>query len=179
MPTDSTKNPAVVKLIVLDVDGCLTDGSINLDHEGREFKRYDIKDGLIISAWLRLGFQVAIITGRESGSVRARAGELKIEHLYQNVKDKGRVLDDLLKKLGLSLAETAAMGDDWIDLPMLTRVGYAMCPADAVKEVKDASDYVCEVPGGRGCVREAIEHLLDAKGLREEALAYYRSPPGP
>ncbi|RNC82897.1 MAG: HAD-IIIA family hydrolase [Phycisphaera sp.] len=163
-----------MKLVVLDVDGCLTDGSINLDANGNETKRFNIKDGLIISAWKKLGFEVAIITGRTSGSVSARCRELKIEHLYQGVKDKGEVLDKLLGTLGISLEETAAVGDDWIDLPMLTRVGYAMCPSDAVKEVIEVSDYVCSRPGGHGAVREAIECLIDARGLREEALSHYR-----
>lgn len=166
-------DPSRIRLVVLDVDGCLTDGSINLDEQGQETKRFNIKDGLIISAWMRLGFEVAIITGRTSGSVSARCGELGITHLHQGVKEKGQVLDEMLAKMGVTLEETAAMGDDWIDLPMLRRVGYAMCPSDAVAEVVEASDFVSSKPGGQGAVREAIEHLIDAKGLREKALSHF------
>ena len=167
-------DPAKVKLIVLDVDGCLTDGSVYLDNQGNETKRFNIKDGLAIAAWIRLGFEVAIITGRSSGSLSARCKELGIDNLHQGVKDKGSKLSQVLAELGVSLEETAAIGDDWNDLPVLERVGFAMCPADAVSEVRSAADYVCQANGGHGAVREAIEHIIDAKGLREAALSHYR-----
>lgn len=169
-----TADPANIKLIILDVDGCLTDGSVYLDHEGNETKRYNIKDGLAIATWMRLGFEIAIMTGRSSGSLGARCLELGITNLHQGVKDKGVKLAEVLAELGVPLEETAAMGDDWNDLPVLGRVGYPMCPADAVSEVQSAAKLVCKACGGHGAVREAIEHLIDAKGLRESALSHYR-----
>jgi len=174
MPTASHTNPADAKLIILDVDGCLTDGSIYLDANGNETKRFNIKDGLAIATWMRLGFEIVIITGRTSGSLEARCKELGIDNLHQGVKDKGAKLSEVLTGLGISLEETAAMGDDWNDLPVLERVGFSMCPADAVREVQVAANLVCKAPGGHGAVREAIEHLIDAKGLRESALSHYR-----
>ena len=165
---------ANIRLIILDVDGCLTDGSVYLDANGNETKRFNIKDGLAIAAWMRFGFEIVIITGRTSGSLGTRCQELGIKNLHQGVKDKGSKLGEVLTGLAVSLAETAAMGDDWNDLPVLERVGFAMCPADAAREVRDTVKLVCKAPGGHGAVREAIEHLIDAKGLRQAALSHYR-----
>lgn len=166
-------DPARVRLLVLDVDGCLTDGSIYLDAEGRETKRFNIKDGLGIAVWLKLGFNVAVITGRSSESLIVRCKELGITHLHQGVKDKGAKLAEVLASVGCAAEEAAAFGDDWNDLPVLKRVGVAMCPADASDGVRAIADFVSTLPGGHGAAREGIEMLLEAKGLMGEALALY------
>ncbi|MGP1271886.1 MAG: KdsC family phosphatase [Phycisphaerales bacterium] len=166
-------DPAAVRLIVLDVDGCLTDGSIFLDDDGREIKRFNIKDGLGLAAWQQLGGHAAIITGRTSGSLAARARELGITRVYQGVRDKGAALAQLLDDLGLSPEQTAAVGDDWNDLPMLSRVGFPACPADASDAVKQRAAFIASRPGGHGAVRELIEHLLSAQGRMDQALALY------
>ena len=166
-------DPANVRLLILDVDGCLTDGSVHLDGEGRETKRYNIKDGLGISVWLRLGLPVVVITGRTSDSLIARCKELGITELHQGVKDKGAKLTEVLSAVGCEAEEAAAFGDDWNDLPILKRVGVAMCPADASDEIRAMADFVSARPGGHGAVREGIEMILAAKGLMARALALY------
>lgn len=166
--------PQDITFIVLDVDGCLTDGTIALDHDGNETKRFNIKDGLGIRAWQDLGFGVAIITGRTSGSVAARARELGIERVIQGAKNKAEALEQLLGEVDVSLNQIAAIGDDWNDLPVLSRVGYPACPADASSLLHDLVAYRCDRDGGRGAVRELIEHLLEAMGRLEEAAMRYR-----
>ena len=169
-------NAARIRLLVLDVDGCLTDGSIMLDSEGRETKRFNIKDGLGLAAWQKLGYHAAIITGRSSGSLEARARELGITRLYQGVRDKAAALTELLDDLGLDPSQAAAMGDDWNDLPMLTRVGLSACPADASHAVRDRVAFVSTKPGGTGAVRELIEHILIGQGRLDEAIGQYFRP---
>jgi 3-deoxy-D-manno-octulosonate 8-phosphate phosphatase (KDO 8-P phosphatase) len=159
---------------VLDVDGCLTDGTVALDHDGNETKRFNIKDGLGIRVWQDLGFGVAIVTGRTSGSLAARAKELGIETVIQGAKRKADALERVLADAGVDAFQVAAIGDDWNDLPVLERVGYPACPADAARLVHGIVAYRCEAAGGRGAVRELIEHLLAAKGLLEQAADRYR-----
>jgi len=166
-------DPAQIRLLILDVDGCLTDGSVFLDGEGRETKRFNIKDGLGISVWQKLGLPVAVITGRTSESLVARCRELGITELHQGVKDKGTKLAEVLGIVGCEAHEAAAFGDDWNDLPVLKRVGVAMCPADASDEVRAIADFVSAKPGGHGAVREGIEMILASKGLMERAVALY------
>jgi 3-deoxy-D-manno-octulosonate 8-phosphate phosphatase (KDO 8-P phosphatase) len=162
-----------IELIVLDVDGCLTDGRIIYTAEGDELKAFDVKDGLAIASWIRMGRQAAIITGRRSKIVERRAKELGITHLYQGVRAKGEKLDALLEILGLEAAQVAAIGDDLNDWPMLERVGRSYTPADGVARVRKRVDRVLEAPGGRGAVREMIEDLLEREGLMEEFLALW------
>ncbi|MEL7483737.1 MAG: HAD-IIIA family hydrolase [Planctomycetota bacterium] len=166
--------PEDVTFLVLDVDGCLTDGTVALDHEGNETKRFNIKDGLGIRVWQDLGFRVAIITGRSSGSLAARARELGIETVVQGAKHKAEALEAVLSEAGIDERQIAAIGDDWNDLPVLERVGYPACPADASAVLHDLVAYRCRTEGGRGAVRELIEHLLAAKGMMDEAVARYR-----
>ncbi|MEL6497509.1 MAG: HAD family hydrolase [Planctomycetota bacterium] len=166
--------PEDVAFLVLDVDGCLTDGTIALDHQGMETKRFNIKDGLGLRVWQELGFGVAIITGRTSRSLAARARELGIETVVQGAKRKAEALDRVLADAGVDAASVAAIGDDWNDLPVLDRVGYPACPADASALLHDLVAYRCAAEGGRGAVRELIEHILNAKGMLEQAAARYR-----
>ncbi len=162
-----------IELVVLDVDGCLTDGQIVYSAQGDEIKAFDVKDGLAIASWIRLGKKAAIITGRRSKIVERRAEELGIRHLYQGVRDKGAKLDELMESLGLRAYQVAAIGDDLNDWPMLDRAGRAYAPADAVSPVRQRADWVLEARGGRGAVREMIEDLLEIEGLREEFMALW------
>ena len=163
----------MIKLIVLDVDGCLTEGKIIYSSDGSETKNFNVKDGLAISSWIKMGYHVAIITGRDSQIVQRRAKELHIEHLFQGVKDKEKVLEDLINLLGLKDYEVAAIGDDLNDLKMLNRAGRSFTPNDGVKEIKDIVDTVLSNRGGDGAVREMIDILVSENDLRDEFLALW------
>ncbi len=164
---------AHIELLCLDVDGVLTDGSIMLDDHGNETKRFNARDGLGIRLWMKMGFYVAIITGRSGMAVTHRASELGITHIYQGVKDKGAAFQELLSELGLHPEETAVLADDLPDLPMMRAAGYAMAVGDSVSEVRYAAAFVTVRPGGKGAVREVVEHLLKAKGRWDEAIALF------
>ena len=167
------KQFCAIKLAIFDVDGVLTDGSIMLDDHGNETKRFYARDGLGLRVWMKLGFYVAIITGRAGMAVTHRASELGITHVYQGVKDKGAALQELLRELDLRPEEAAVLADDLPDLPMMRVAGYAMAVGDGASEVRSAAAFVTVRPGGHGAVRESIEHLLKAKGRWDEALALF------
>ena len=154
-----------IKLIVLDVDGTLTDGGIYYDSQGNEMKRFDVKDGLGILVARKTGLELAIITGRASPMVERRVKELGIQHLLQGVQKKYPALLELAKSCGLSLAEIGYIGDDLNDLQCMEAVGFRACPADAVQAVKSVCDYVAVASGGHGAVREVLEYLLTRQGL--------------
>ncbi len=164
---------SAVKLLALDVDGVLTDGSIYIDHEGREYKRYNVRDGFAIRLWEKMGFNCAIITGRTSESVLHRAADLRIRHVIQGSKDKASSLSDLCAASGAKPEEIAYLGDDWPDLPALRRVGLPMCVGDASAAVKARAAIITSNTGGHGAVREAVEQILKRKGLLEKALSFY------
>lgn len=166
-------DPANVTLLALDVDGVLTDGSVFLTEQGEEIKRFNVRDGLALAVWRKLGFQAAIISGRCSGAVDARAFELGIELVEQNVGDKVKVMAKVAKAAGIGQEQAAFIGDDWPDLGVMRSVAYPIAVGDADPAVKRAAAYVTAAPGGRGAVREAIEHILAAKGLMDRALALY------
>lgn len=151
----------VIKMLVMDVDGTLTDGKIYMGPEGECFKAFDIKDGLGIHDILpRYGITPVIITGRTSSIVERRAAEIGIMHLYQGVRDKATNLREIAHCLKLSLNQIACIGDDINDLPMLELCRVRGCPADAALEVQAVCDYVCKASGGCGAVREFIEWLI-------------------
>lgn len=160
---------AEVMLLVLDVDGVMTDGSVFLDASGAETKRFNVRDGLGIKLWRRCGFKAAFLTARQSLAVERRAKELDVEIVVQGVHDKSKGLDEILAHFGVGPERAAYMGDDWPDVPVLRRVGFAMAVQDAAEEVKAAAALVTRARGGRGAVREAIEHILERKGLLERA----------
>ncbi len=172
-----TPDPSAIRLLVLDCDGVLTDGSINIDDDGVETKSFNVRDGFGIALWRRMGYEVAIITGRSSRALQFRAAELGIRHLHQGVADKPAVLHDLLRRLGLAPEQAAYVGDDWPDLPAMAAVGYAVAPADAEPAVLRCAHFVTSRPGGRGCVRETVEHLLAAQNRLEEALRLHGHRP--
>lgn len=163
----------MIKLIVLDVDGCLTDGKIIYASDGSEIKNFNVKDGLAISSWVKMGFQVAIITGRNSEIVTKRAKELGIFHLFQGVKDKESVLKELLERLNLKHYEVGAIGDDLNDYRMLRSVGRSFTPKDGAKEIREVVDTVLTSKGGDGAVREMIDILINEGDLREQFMALW------
>lgn len=169
---------AAVRLLALDADGVLTDGSINIGAEGELFKAFNVKDGLGISCALRSGLQVAVITGRRSAIIHRRCGELGITLLREGVKDKYAELAALQRELGLTREQTAYMGDDLNDLPAFAAAGVRLAPADAAAEVRCRADFVTAARGGRGAVREAAELLLKARGLWEDIAAGYAQGAG-
>jgi len=151
----------MIELLVLDVDGTLTDGKIIYTSDGVELKNFDVKDGLAIASWIKkFNKKVAIITGRKSVLVENRAKELGITHLYQGIDNKDEVLQDILNKENLTWEETAGIGDDLNDFKMLKKVGLSFSVADAVSEIKELSDVICTKNGGDGAVREMIEYIL-------------------
>ena len=153
-----------IKLLVLDVDGTLTDGKIYYTSSGEEIKAFDIKDGLGIKEIATTnGMQCAVITGRKSPMVERRCLDLGINHLYQGVSDKVECLKSLADKEGIELKEIAYMGDDVNDLMAMEMCGVVGCPSDAVEKVKSAADYISCKKGGDGAVRDFIEYLITLK----------------
>ncbi len=167
---------AKIKLLLLDVDGVLTDGRIIYDNQGNELKAFDVKDGHGLKMLQRAGVAVGIITGRKSQVVVKRAAELGIEILYQGALNKLQPYQEILARHGWSDEQVAYVGDDVVDLPILRRVGFSATVADAVPEVLPLVDYVAGKPGGRGAVREICDMLIKASGRWEELTQrYFRS----
>ncbi len=161
IPENVLQRAQNIKLFAMDVDGVMTNGEIIYSDDGREFKIFNVKDGHGIAMLLRAtAIDVAIITGRQSTITERRAQELGIRYLYQHVKNKLPVLETLADQLNLSLSEIAYMGDDTPDIPILESVGLAVCPSDAVDDVKRICHYTTESLGGRGAVREITDLLL-------------------
>lgn len=157
-----------IELIVLDVDGTMTDSRITYSANGDEIKSFNVKDGLAITSWRKLGKQVAIITGRTSQIVARRANELHIEHFYQGIENKKEVLESLLAKLGLTMENVAAIGDDLNDLQMLKAAKLSFVPRDASSYVEKIATVVLSKKGGDGAVREMIEYLISQEGLEKK-----------
>lgn len=162
-----------IRFLVLDVDGVLTDGSIWYSSSGEELKAFDAKDGAGLKYWRRAGHAAGIVTGRSSPMVLRRAAELDIELVEMNAKIKVPAFERMLEQAGVRPEETAVIGDDLPDYPLIIRSGLGVAVADAVGEVKDAAEYVTEKPGGRGAVREVIELILKAQGRWDAILARY------
>jgi len=166
LPAEVRRRLEPVRLLVLDVDGVLTDGILVYTGRGEESKRFCVRDGLVIRLLRKSGIEVAALSGRTSEAVAVRLAELglKAELIIQGSRDKARDLDTLALRAGVTAAEVAAMGDDLPDLPMLSRAGFSACPADAAPEVAVACHLVCGAEGGRGAVREMGELILKAQG---------------
>lgn len=162
-----------IKLLLLDVDGVLTDGRIIYDNQGTELKAFDVKDGHGLKMIQRAGIQVGIITGRQSEVVTRRAAELGIEILYQKALTKLGPYEEILAAQGLSDEQVAYVGDDVVDLPILRRVGFSATVADAVPDLPPLVDYVAARPGGRGAVREICDLLLKEAGYWDELTCRY------
>jgi 3-deoxy-D-manno-octulosonate 8-phosphate phosphatase (KDO 8-P phosphatase) len=162
-----------IELLLLDVDGVLTDGGIYIDADGRDLKRFHVADGSGIKYFQRVGREVALLSGRSSPAVTARAAELGIARVFQNAKAKEPVYERILADAGLADSQVAVMGDDLPDLPLLRRAGLAIAPANAAEPVRAAADVVTAAGGGRGAVREAVEMLLKSAGLWDRIMARY------
>jgi len=163
----------MIKLLVLDVDGCLTDGKIIYSGEGVEQKAFNVKDGLAIASWIKMGFYAAIITGRDSTIVEKRAKELGITHLYQGIKDKKTVLQNIAKELNLEMYEVAAIGDDLNDYKMLMEVGRSFTPSNGSEDVKEMVDTVLANKGGEGAVREMIDIIVVENDIKDDFLSIW------
>lgn len=153
-----------IRMLILDVDGVLTDGKLYFDHAGNEMKAFNTRDGMGMKALQKAGFEVAVITGRKSESVAIRMEQLGIKHVYQGREDKLEAFLDLLNKTGLDAQQTCFAGDDWIDLPVLMRVGLAVSVADAEERVKQQAHWITTRNGGDGAVREICNLILSANG---------------
>jgi 3-deoxy-D-manno-octulosonate 8-phosphate phosphatase (KDO 8-P phosphatase) len=161
---DLAARAARVRLLLLDVDGVLTDGRIVYADDGAEVKRFHVRDGSGLKFWRDAGKRAAVLSGRSCAAVDRRAAELGIAPVLQGRGDKLPAFEPLLADLGLRPDEVCAVGDDLPDLPVLTRAGLAVAVADACAEVRAAADYVTAAPGGGGAVREAVEWLLGLTG---------------
>jgi 3-deoxy-D-manno-octulosonate 8-phosphate phosphatase (KDO 8-P phosphatase) len=153
-----------VRLLIVDVDGVLTDGRIVLDNHGNELKFFHVRDGHGLKLLQRAGIEVAIVTGRESEVVERRAAELGIRLVHQGSKRKLEAYESILRETGLGEEEVAYVGDDIVDVPVMRRAGFSAAVADAEEYVKEAAMYVTERPGGRGAVREITDLILKAGG---------------
>ncbi len=170
---DAKSRATRIKLVAFDIDGVMTDGGLHYTDDGGELKTFNVQDGLGLKFMQRAGIELAIVTGRTSGVVAARAADLGIEHVFQGVANKRVAVAGLLEKLGLHWHECAFMGDDVIDLPAMTLCGLAIAPANARPIVKESAHLITDASGGRGAVREAIEFMLAAQGKLDAAFAPY------
>ncbi|MEW6250496.1 MAG: HAD hydrolase family protein [Planctomycetota bacterium] len=166
-----------IRALCLDVDGVLTDGGIYWDDAGRGWRRFDVQDGFAIRWFERLGGVVIVCSGKRSEAVTARGRELGVKHVIQGSRDKAGDVAEILQQLGLKFDQLAAVGDDLPDIPLLRRCGLAIAVANAAPEVKAAARLVTRRGGGRGAVREAIEHILRASGRWGEVVAEYEGRP--
>jgi 3-deoxy-D-manno-octulosonate 8-phosphate phosphatase (KDO 8-P phosphatase) len=166
LPADVRERLEPIRLIALDVDGVLTDGSLEYSADGEDRKRFSARDGLAIKLLLRAGIQVAVISGRSSQAVVTRCTELgmRSDLIVVGSHDKPAALDRIEENLHIHDSAVAAMGDDLPDLPLLARAAFTACPADAAAEVIAACDLVCGKTGGHGAVREFAEVLLKGQG---------------
>jgi len=153
-----------LRLLVLDVDGVLTDGTILLGAGEEELKAFHTRDGAGQALWRDAGLSQTFLTGRGGAAVRRRARELRIERIWENVRDKSAAFDEILEHYGATAEQTVVMGDDVPDLSILARAGFAAAPADAAPDVLARAHFVATRRGGHGAVRELVEHLLRATG---------------
>jgi len=170
---DINEKAARIRLLIFDVDGVLTDGSLFLGDDGQEYKAFNSRDGHGIKMLLKYGVEVAIITGRTSQVVEHRMANLGITHIYQGKRDKLPAYEELRAKLGISPEETAYVGDDVVDLPVMRRVGLAIAVQDAHPLVRQHSHWQTASAGGRGAARDVCEMLMAAKGVLQDEMSRY------
>jgi 3-deoxy-D-manno-octulosonate 8-phosphate phosphatase (KDO 8-P phosphatase) len=170
-PPEVRERARAIRLLLLDVDGVLTDGRLYFDAKGEVLKVFHVRDGHGIKMAQRAGIEVALLSGRRSDAAFQRAKELGINRFHEGLRDKVPVLKELLSSLNLAPAQAAMVADDLVDLPVLSRVGLAVAVADAVPEVKAAAHWVTGLPGGRGAVRQVTDLLLQAQGRWETIAA--------
>lgn len=171
---DILKKAEKIKLLLMDVDGVLTDGRIIYDSDGKELKFFFVRDGHGIKLLHKFGIKSGIITGRNSKIVDIRAKELGMDYVFQNISNKGFVIDKIIKEGFFQPEEIAFIGDDIVDIPVFKRVGFRITVPDASYDVRDEVDYITLNYAGRGAVREVCEIILKAKGLWETIMEDYR-----
>jgi 3-deoxy-D-manno-octulosonate 8-phosphate phosphatase (KDO 8-P phosphatase) len=164
-----------IKLLAMDVDGVLTDGTLIINSDGSENKTFNTLDGHGIRLWQRAGYKIALISGRTSAPTKNRAQQLQIEYVFEECHKKLPVFENLLKQTGLTPEQTAYIGDDLPDLPIIRYAGFGAAVANAVDEVKQYADYVTTRKGGSGAVREVIEYILKNTGKWQELMKRYLS----
>jgi 3-deoxy-D-manno-octulosonate 8-phosphate phosphatase (KDO 8-P phosphatase) len=172
-PPEVWQRARSIRLLLLDVDGVLTDGCLYFGAQGEALKVFHVRDGHGLKMAQRAGIELAFVSGRRSDAAYHRAKELGITRFYEGLRDKVAILEELLSALNLAPAQVAMVGDELVDLPVLARVGLAVAVADAVPEVKAAAHWVTSLPGGRGAVREVCDLLLKAQGKWEEAVSLW------
>lgn len=160
----------MIKYLILDIDGTLTDGGVYYDNTGNELKKFNTKDGTGIILTRIAGIQPIVLTGRECQATLRRMTELGVTAIHQNVKNKSEWLKAWMVENEIQKDEIAYLGDDVNDIPPMKLCGFVACPADAVEEVKSIAGYVSTIPGGHGVVRDVIRFLLDQEGLWNEVL---------
>ncbi len=170
MKNDIKQKIKKIKLLALDVDGVLTNGTINLDEKGRELKVFNVQDGFGLVLLKRCGLKTAIISARSCGAVTARAKDLKIDKVYQDAYPKLKAYRELLKELKLKDEQVCFVGDDLPDMCVFKKVGLSVAVANAAKEAKQMADYVTKKNGGAGAVREVVELILKTQGKWKEVL---------
>ncbi len=164
-----------IKLLVLDVDGVLTDGQLHIDSNGKESQFFSTRDGHGIKELQQFGVEIAIISGRRSAALGKRMSDLGVERVYQGFIKKADIFAELVKECGLKCGQVACMGDDLPDLPMLQQAGFSCAPADAHEFVKKHVHWVSQCRGGHGAVRELCEYILRASSRMDKVLAQYLS----
>lgn len=162
-----------LQLLLLDVDGVLTDGSIIYSDEAGETKVFNVKDGFGLKLIMGAGIKVGLVTGRTSKALDRRCRDLGIQYLYDGVQQKAQLLDQIVSETGVNAANMAFMGDDLPDLPLMRCVGLSIAVADAHDWVRDYSDWITSAPGGRGAVREVCDAILKARGNRENLMGQF------
>lgn len=162
-----------IELLVLDVDGTLTNGKLYMDNKENAMKAFDVKDGFAMYEWLKLGGKIAILTGKSSQIVSSRAKELGVSYIIQGSKNKTKDLEIILKELNVDLENTAYMGDDINDLGVMKKVKFSACPADSVEEILNIAKFVCTKNGGAGAVREYLEVIMKENGMWEKVITKY------
>ncbi|PIE71641.1 MAG: phenylphosphate carboxylase subunit delta [Deltaproteobacteria bacterium] len=165
--------PGTIRLLLLDVDGVLTDGSLLFSEAGETIKRFHVRDGLGIRMLQEAGIAVGVITGRKSAAVAARCQDLGITRVYQGVKDKAALIPELENATGVPATDMAFLGDDLIDMAIMKQVGFSAAVADAHPRVRRTANWVTRLPGGHGAVRELAEALLKAGGKWEKICRRY------
>lgn len=163
-----------IKILMLDVDGVLTDGMVNILGDGKEMYVFNVYDGYGVKLFRRAGFKVGFITGRISDAVEERAKQLEVDFLYRGASDKVAIINRLAKQEGISMDEICFMGDDLQDLTLLKDVGLSVSPSNAREEVKKAVHHVTKLRGGDGAVRELVEFILKNRGLWKEIVGHER-----
>jgi len=166
---------ADIELVLLDVDGVLTDAGIIYSDSGEQIKKFNAKDGLGIKLLMEAGIKVGIISGLSSKALEHRCSKLGINLLFAGIKNKSKVLDSIISQTGIDPQNMVFVGDDIIDLPVMKRVGVSFCVADASVDVKKYSDFITSLNGGHGAVREVCESILKAKKLWDDILDKYLS----